>query len=356
MEKNGCSNEKNIFVISESKSPARTEVRKRAHVIRDFAIAFVSSTAILLSIFLVKLSVCLNASDVGFIKFIIQFLFCLPFSCSHNILGPKGCRILLICRGLTGAISIVACYFSVKLIINFPDAISIRYLSPIATTLIASYILKEKLKSAHWFAIGSSLIGCALIIRPATLLGRYGKEWEAKQMIGIALALIGMCAIALGYYFIKKLADQRVHFSVGVFYFSATGLLLTGSLSTALYLLGFGWEEEAASPTLVVKDVLIALIAGLLKFFGHLSFSLVAAKENTEQLALLRLLDVALAILLDFCTFESVPGWIGLAGIAFVLTAISLVYMRRLFLVKSLTNLTVRFKRNSRKENDSLML
>ena len=271
-----------------------------------------------------------------------------------NFLGPKGCRLLLICRGLTGAISIVACYYSVGLI-DFPAAISIRYLSPIATTLIASYILKEKLKLPHWFAIGSSLIGVALIIRPAVLLGRFGKEWEAKQTIGIALALIGMCAIALGYYFIKKLADQRVHFSVGVFYFSGTGLLLTGSLSATLYSLGFSWQE-ADSPRLVVKDVVIALIAGLLKFFGHLSFSLVAAKENTEQIALLRLFDVALAILLDFCTFETAPGWIDLAGIACVLTAIGLVYMRRLFLIKNLANLTVRFKRNSRKENDSLML
>jgi uncharacterized membrane protein len=110
-------------------------------------LALFATIALTCSIFLVQLSRSLNASDMATIKFGTQLIFCLPFAYFYrqNVFGPRGARVWLVLRGLVGAFSILAAYFSIKMI-NFGESMAIRYSSPILTALFARILLKQKLK------------------------------------------------------------------------------------------------------------------------------------------------------------------------------------------------------------------
>lgn len=110
-------------------------------------LALFATIALTCSIFLVQLSRSLNASDMATIKFGTQLIFCLPFAYFYrqNVFGPRGARVWLVLRGLVGAFSILAAYFSIKMI-NFGESMAIRYSSPILTALFARMLLKQKLK------------------------------------------------------------------------------------------------------------------------------------------------------------------------------------------------------------------
>ena len=110
-------------------------------------LALLATVALTFSIFLVKLSHSLNASQMGTVKFSTQLMLCFPFAYFYrqSLLGPKGSRRWLLARGLAGALSILAAYFSIKMI-NFGDSMAIRYSSPIVTTIFARFFLKQHIK------------------------------------------------------------------------------------------------------------------------------------------------------------------------------------------------------------------
>lgn len=115
-------------------------------------LALLATVALTFSIYLVKLSHSLNASQMGTIKFATQLLCCLPFAYFYrqSLLGPAGSRRWLVARGLAGSLSLLAAYFSIKMI-NFADSMAIRYSSPILTALFARFLLKQKLHLVRLF-------------------------------------------------------------------------------------------------------------------------------------------------------------------------------------------------------------
>lgn len=110
-------------------------------------LALLATVALTFSIFLVKLSHSLNASQMATVKFGTQLMLCLPFAYFYrqSLFGPAGARRWLFARGLAGSLSILAAYFSIKLI-NFGDSMAIRYSSPIITTIFARFFLKQHLR------------------------------------------------------------------------------------------------------------------------------------------------------------------------------------------------------------------
>ncbi len=148
-----------------------------------FTAGLVSSLAILTSIFFVRLSTQLNPAEMSIIKFTVQLLLCIQFKFvySHDLLGPRQYRPLLVARGLTASISIIVCYFSINLI-KFADSMSLRYTSLILTVVFASWLLDEKLKALHYVSVFLVAAGIILIVRPSLV-------YEANQAIGRRLTL-----------------------------------------------------------------------------------------------------------------------------------------------------------------------
>ncbi|QPG77356.1 hypothetical protein FOA43_004768 [Brettanomyces nanus] len=90
-------------------------------------------------------------------------------------LGPKGFRKLMMGRGVGGCISVAGQYFAL-LYLTISDTIVITFLSPIITSLMAYFFLRERFTRAE--AVGGMLafVGVIFISRPSFLFGDVGTD------------------------------------------------------------------------------------------------------------------------------------------------------------------------------------
>lgn len=113
----------------------------------------------------------------------------------------------LFIRGFFGTISLLLYFYTLQ---NMPlaSAVTIQYLSPIFTTILATFILKEKTKPFHWLFFLISFCGVLFIKGFDTRL--------SSDMI--LLGLTSAFTSGIAYNFVRKLKDTD-HPIVTVFYF-----------------------------------------------------------------------------------------------------------------------------------------
>ncbi|CAF0863075.1 unnamed protein product [Brachionus calyciflorus] len=309
----------------------------------SLTLAFMASVAITCSIFLVKLSNVLSASDIGIVKFSIKLVFCLPIAYFYrqDLFGPKGSRLWLVLRGLTGALSIIAAYFSIRMI-HFEDSMVIRYSSPIITAIFARIILKNKLNFMHFISFGMSLVGILCVIRPSLIFRQFGQPKETENslsfILGIILSIVSAITAGSTFVFIKKLTNKNIHFIVLIFYFCLFGFLLSSGVSLTLYLTNITRHNLMYTKQVILRDVSIGLLAGLISFIGHVCFSLAIARETANKIAVLRTSDILIAFLLEYLVLNVTPHWITLIGAGLVLLGVILIYVHKFYLNKRKQN------------------
>lgn len=305
----------------------------------SLALALLATLAITCSIFLVKLSIALSASDMAVVKFSVQILFCLPFAYFYrqDLFGPKGSRILLLFRGLLGALSILSAYFSIKMI-HFADSMVIRYSSPLVTALFARIILKEKLSLIHIISFGLSIIGVLCVVRPSFLFRQFGQQGQVETslefILGIILALFSAISAGSTFVFIKKLTNKKIHFTIIIFYFSFLGFLISSGTSLVLYLTNLTHQNLILTKQYVLKDISIGLLAGLISFFGHVCFTLAIARNNANKIAVLRTIDILIAFVLEYLILDVAPHWVTLLGAFLILLSVLVIYVYKFLLNK----------------------
>lgn len=312
---------------------------KRLSKFYTFFMAFFATIAITCSIFLIKLSTRLNASEMASIKFLTQLLFCLPFAYFYrqNVFGPVGARLWLVLRGMLGAASIIAAYFSIKMI-RFGDSMAIRYSSPVVTALFARLFLKEKFRLIHLASFALSVLGVLFIIRPSVIFGPYGQSKQVESslyfVLGTTLAILSALSAGTTFVFIKKLTNQNIHFTIIIYYFSLIGLALSVLISVVLYAVGTTRHNLSLEKHFILKDVSMALLAGLINFVGHVCFTLAIAKENANNMAILRTMDILVAFLLEFVVLDLTPHWLTFSGAGLILVSVVVVFVYKIILYK----------------------
>ena len=156
--------------------------------------------------------------------------------------------------------------------------------------------------------------------------------------------MFGAVTTSSTYYFVKKQSTQRLHFSVNVFYFCLTGLVVSVCIALVAVLTTGGVAKKYLGIKLNIHDVSFGVLAGMAKFFGHVVFTLTSAKQRTETVAFYKLIDIVLAFSLDFLVLGEVPCWQSMLGAGLILTAVGIVCIRRFFLFKDYMNVSVKFK------------
>ena len=307
---------------------------RRYSSVYSLILAILATACITFSIFLVKLSVALTASDMAVLKFASQILLCIPFIYYYKEtwLGPKELRFLLVGRGLADAISLLAAYFSIKMI-NFADTITIRYASPILTVLLAHLFLKEKLNISHLVSFLFVLVGIVFIARPSGLFGRFGQATRVEKsfnfILGIGLAVVCALSASSTFIFIKKLIRYRhsVQFTVVILYFSVIGLGLSLLISFVIYAVGFDALIFERTRGYILKDVGIGLMAGLVSFFGQACFNLAITNENTNKISFLKTIDIAVAFLIEYLVLSVKPHWLNLVGAGLIFSSVIFMFL-----------------------------
>ena len=319
-----------LFVNSNKTLPAGCTIKikptigdessdfNQSHVLRyllkykDASLAIASCLLITLSIYLIKLSISLNAPEMAFFKNFIELILSLAFSYIYErslFENLKESRIEIIIYCLANYTSIITLYFSIRLI-DFTDSMSIRYLSSMIAIIFSSFLsLKNENFNTNSIVANVivtiltsifGLIGIICIIKPFFLFNSYDQTINYLDNtfyfnIGIFLAVISAFATALSFIFMKKLKNSDVHYCISNFYLSLTGIMISLILSF-IFNSSSSWSLKQQ---FIYKDVSLALVSALISYIGKNILFKIVAELNSTKWAFLNITDLIGAFLID---------------------------------------------------------
>ncbi|WP_299825840.1 DMT family transporter [uncultured Pontibacter sp.] len=207
---------------------------------------------------------------------------------------------LLITRGVAGAAALIL-FFTTLQHIPLATAVTIQYLSPIFTTILGVFIVKEKVKPWQWVFFLISFVGILVI---------EGVDVRISPLylgLGVASALFA----GIAYNMIRKL-NTREHPLVIVFYFPLVALPVTGLYSAFNWVQPEGWDWG------------ILILVGVLTQLAQYYMTMAYQTEELSKVATLNYIGIIYALFFGFIFFDETFSVWSYAGMALVLVGVVL--------------------------------
>ena len=260
----------------------------------------------LMNVFVKQLSH-LPAMEIVFFRCIVSL-----FACGYGLrntnaewLGNN--RLLLILRGTFGTIALYTFFLTIQ---NVPlaSAVTIQYLSPIFTTIIAIFLLGERVLKLQWVFYALSFLGI-LIIK-----GFDPNFPVAFFITGIASAFFS----GLAYNLVRSLKESE-HPLVIVLHFQIVGVV-AGFIFTI-----FNWKMPQGI------DWLYLLLTGILTQIGQVNLTKALQAERIASVSILNYLGIFYALLFGWFLFGETYTFQTLLGILLVVAGVvtSVLYNKR---------------------------
>jgi drug/metabolite transporter (DMT)-like permease len=202
---------------------------------------------------------------------------------------------LLLARGLAGTIALVMYFYTVQRM-PLASAVTIQYLSPIFTIIIAGFMLKESTRLVQWLFFLISFAGILMI------KGFDPRVTPGDLAIGVASALFS----GFAYNFIRKLKDDD-NALVVVFYFPLVTVPLIGTYTV------FNW----VTPNAVEWVLLVAI--GLVVTVAQIYMTKAYQAERASNVSNFLYLGTVYALAVGFFLFDEMLQPLSLAGIALII-------------------------------------
>jgi drug/metabolite transporter (DMT)-like permease len=215
-----------------------------------------------------------------------------------SFLGNK--KVVLFLRGFFGVIAL-SLYFLCLQNMPLASAVTIMQLSPIFTTILAIFILKEKVKLPQWAFFLISFLGVALI-----------KGFDPDMpLLYFVLAILSAFISALAYNMVRKLKDSD-HPLVVVFYFPLVAMPVAGLMTY------FVWVQPEPIEWLILIGI------GIATQIAQVNMTKALQMEAVGKVSIVRYLTIVYAIIIGYVFFKDDYGWITLLGISFVVFGVLL--------------------------------
>ena len=189
-------------------------------------------------------------------------------------------KFLLISRGLAGAISLSIYFYTLQ---NIPlaSAVTMQFLSPIFTSILGIYLVKERVYSWQWFFYLLAFGGLLMI---------QGFDPRVSPTM-LVLGIIASFFAGLAYTLIRKI-NKKEHPLVIVFYFP----LVTTPLA-AIYCY-FNWVTPIGNEWYVL--ILIGVLTQIAQYFMTKSYQ----EEDISKVASIKYLSVVYAVGFGYVFFQ----------------------------------------------------
>jgi len=206
---------------------------------------------------------------------------------------------LLLLRGLTGTGALMMYFYTLQ---NMPlaSAVTIQYLSPIFTIIIAGFMLRESTRRIQWLLFLLSFSGVLLV------KGFDTRVSPTDLVIGISAAV---CS-GFAYNFIRKLKNTD-HPLVVVFYFPVVTVPIVGC-----YLL-FNWVSP--SP----QEWIILLLIGLATTVAQIYMTKAYQLERAANISNYNYLGVVYALIFGFSIFGETLSLLAVCGILLIIAGVA---------------------------------
>lgn len=206
----------------------------------------------------------------------------------------------LIIRGIAGSFGLLFFFTSIK-VMPLGSAIAIQYLSPIFTSLLGIFIVKEKVSLWQWFFFALAFAGVVAI------QGFDTRVTMEQALIGVGGAL----GAGMAYNSIRKLKDSD-HPMVIIFYFPLVTIPVTG-----IYLLTH-WLQ----PTLFEFVILIAI--GVVTQFAQYFMTKAYQSDTLSKISSIQYLGMIFALSFGYFLFDETYNFKSGLGIMIIIIAVVL--------------------------------
>ncbi len=216
-------------------------------------------------------------------------------------------RKLLLMRGLFGTTALYLFFLTVKEI-PLASAMTIQYLSPIFTTIIAIFLLKEKVKSVQWLFYAMAFVGVLFI-----------EQFDTRiTLLFLIIGIISAFCSGVAYNLVRTLR-MREHPLTVVLHFQLVGLIV-GFLFTT-----FSW----ATPT--GWDWFYLFLIGVFSQLGQIFLTNALQKEKAASVTIVNYTGLTYGLLIGWFVFGEAQTVESLLGMLLVVggVVLSVIYSKR---------------------------
>ena len=306
-------------------------------------LALLASLFLSLAIILTKRASFFTASDIGAFRYIVQFVLMIvvAYFNKQNLLGPKDMRKMLLIRGLMGTIGMLTSFYSIKLI-DPSDSAALLHLSIVIVPIISRVFLKEKFKIINLFSLIMSIFGVFLIAQPSFLFKQKfdfnfqnncnltitncshssaNQDISLKKILGISIGLVTPFITAFVVVILKKLANNKVHYSIAVIYPAYVGVPTSLLLSLVMFLTGARKNDMKLIEDVpsILYQVAFALSSGIFGVFSQIFMILSLKYEETSKILIVRSTDLLLIFLFQHLILSVYPNLFSIIGACLIL-------------------------------------
>lgn len=242
----------------------------------------------------------IGAVEIIFFRSVVSLIMSYGLLKQQNINIWGNNKKWLIIRGIAGSAGLLFFFTTIK-VMPLGSAIAIQYMSPIFTSMLGIFIVKEKVLSWQWVFFAMAFIGVVVI------QGFDTRVTSQQALIGIAGAL----SAGMAYNSIRKMKDSE-HPLVIIFYFPLVTIPITG-----VYLLS-NW----LNPTWVEFLILIAI--GVVTQFAQLFMTKAYQADTLSKISSIQYIGIVFALGFGYFLFDESYDFNSAAGIIIIIIAVIL--------------------------------
>lgn len=249
----------------------------------------------------------LPAMEIVFFRCLLGTIFCFYGLRKANAdwLGTN--RLQLFLRGLFGTTALY-CFFVTVQNIPLASAMTIQYLSPIFTSVIAIFLLKEGVRAMQWLFYAIAFAGVLLI-----------EQFDARiSPLFLALGIISAFGSGMAYNLVRSLKEKEHPLTV-VLHFQLVGLI------AGFFFTFFNWQ------TPVGWDWFYLFLIGAASQLGQIFLTDALQKEKAASVSIIVYSGLIYGISIGWIVFNEPQTIFSLFGMLLVVcgVALSLLYGKR---------------------------
>ncbi len=240
------------------------------------------------------------AIEIILFRSIFSLIFSYAFLKQQGVYVFGNNKKLLVVRGTVGSIGLITFFYTLQ---NIPlaSAVTIQYLSPIFTTILGIFLVKEKVKPIQFLFFGMAFAGVLVV---------QGFDTRVDLLfagIGVTSALFS----GLAYNVIRKLKNSE-HPLVIIFYFPLVTLPIATVISIFNWVTPVGW------------DWALLLWIGICTQAAQYFMTVAYQNANVSKVSSLTYLGMVYALIFGFVFFDETFTLGSYAGMGLVLLGILL--------------------------------
>lgn len=237
---------------------------------------------------------------------LFRSLFSLIFSYTmlrrQNVNAFGNNKKLLVLRGVVGSVGLISFFYTLQKI-PLASAVTLQYLSPILTTLLGIYLVKEKVKPIQFLFFAISFLGVVLV-----------QGFDARvNLLYAGIGFISALFSGLAYNVIRKLKNTE-HPLVIIFYFPLVTIPIAVTISFFTWVQPVGWDWAFL--------LWIGVCTQTAQYFMTVAYQ----NANVSKISSLSYLGVFYALIFGFFFFGEAYTLMAYVGMGLLLLGVFLNY------------------------------